>query len=123
MAKQVERKDEESVEQWIERLVNENAVVIFSKSYCPYCTMAKQEISAVRDVPGFNGAVVFEIDRMRDGNRIQQALAKKTGRRTVPNVFVNGKSVGGGDDVVRLSRTHKLSPMIRDAVSAVSVSA
>ncbi|KAJ8900734.1 hypothetical protein NDN08_000035 [Rhodosorus marinus] len=123
MAKQVERKAEESIEEWIERLVKENAVVVFSKSYCPYCTMAKKEISAVRDVAGFDGAVVFEIDRMRDGNRIQQALARKTGRRTVPNVFVNGKSVGGGDDVVRLSRTKKLSPMIRDAVSAVSVSA
>uniref|UniRef100_A0A7S0BL63 Glutaredoxin domain-containing protein n=1 Tax=Rhodosorus marinus TaxID=101924 RepID=A0A7S0BL63_9RHOD len=123
MARQVERKDEESIEEWIERVVKENAVVVYSKTYCPYCTMAKNEISAVRDVAGFKGAVIFEIDRMRDGNRIQQALAKKTGRRTVPNVFVNGKSVGGGDDVVRLSRTHKLSPMIRDAVSAVSVSA
>jgi len=33
------------------------------------------------------------------GPQLQQSLSESTGRRTVPNVLVNGKSIGGGDDI------------------------
>lgn len=54
--------------------------VIFSKTYCPYCTMAKDNLRA----EGGKFEVV-ELDERSDGGAIQAALADLTGRRTVPN--------------------------------------
>jgi glutaredoxin len=45
---------------------------------------------------------VVELDHHPHGPEIQQALATLTGRATVPNVLINGKSIGGGDDVALL---------------------
>ena len=45
------------------------------------------------------------------------ALEQLTGRRTVPNVFIGGASVGGGDETVALRRTGELRPLL-DAARA-----
>ena len=42
---------------------------------------------------------MVELDQHPLGNGIQNLLDKTTGRRTVPNILINGKSVGGGDDI------------------------
>ena len=42
---------------------------------------------------------VVELDQHPLGAGLQNALEKSTGRRTVPNILINGKSVGGGDDI------------------------
>ncbi|BBN10052.1 glutaredoxin 3 [Marchantia polymorpha subsp. ruderalis] len=73
-------------------LVSENAVVVFSKSYCPYCIKVKQLLSSL----GAKMKVV-ELDDEKDGDEIQSALAKWTKQRTVPNVFVGGQHIGGCD--------------------------
>lgn len=48
------------------------------------------------------------------GGRLQAALEKSTGRRTVPNVLINGKSIGGGDDVANFDAEGKLAEMIKN---------
>ena len=45
---------------------------------------------------------VVELDEHPLGPLLQTALGKMTGRKTVPNVLINGKSIGGGDDVAAL---------------------
>lgn len=45
-------------------------------------------------------AVVIELDERDDGDAIQAALQQITGQRTVPNVFVKGKHIGGCDDTL-----------------------
>ena len=45
---------------------------------------------------------VVELDIHPLGPGLQDALAKSTGRRTVPNVLVSGRSIGGGDDIEAL---------------------
>ena len=57
---------------------------------------------------------VEELDLNRLGPRLQDALLKMTGRRTVPNVLINGKSIGGGDDVAALDAQGKLAGLIRE---------
>lgn len=44
---------------------------------------------------------LFELDEMADGAEIQAALTTMTGQRTVPNVFVNGKHLGGNDGALQ----------------------
>lgn len=45
---------------------------------------------------------------------MQAALQKSTGRRTVPNILVNGKSIGGGDDVAALDAEDKLAAKLHE---------
>jgi glutaredoxin 3 len=90
----------------VKRLVSEHAVLVFSKTYCPFCAKAKEALRSV-------GAkfAVLELDTRDDGDRIQAALAELTGRRTVPNVFVGGRTIGGGDDTARLAQSGELAKL------------
>lgn len=88
------------------------AVIIFSKTYCPYSKKAKHILlDQYKIVPE---PYVAELDTHPLGARLQAALQKSTGRRTVPNVLINGKSIGGGDDVAGLDHEDKLASTIRD---------
>lgn len=108
---------------FIEETIRKYPVVIFSKTYCGYSAAAKSAIaSAGKDVAGFEGAHIVELDTRADGGAIQRALAARTGRSTVPNVFIGGKPVGGGDDMVRLSRQGVLPQMLRAAPDTLATS-
>ena len=50
----------------------------------------------------------MELDQHPLGAALQARLAKMTGRSTVPNVLINGKSIGGGDDVAELDVRREL---------------
>ncbi|KAE8149619.1 glutaredoxin [Aspergillus avenaceus] len=75
-------------------LINENPVVVFSKSYCPYCTASKKLLSD-------QGATfhALELDLEKDGSAIQDALQEITSQRTVPNIFIKQKHIGGNSDL------------------------
>lgn len=53
------------------------------------------------------------------GGDIQAWLGKNTGRKTVPNIVVNGKSIGGCDDLYRLHREGKLEDTVREAAGDI----
>jgi thioredoxin reductase (NADPH) len=96
-------------EKCITELVHTYPVVVFSKSWCPYCKRALEALA----VEGVVGApVLFVVSLDRDANGIQSTLATMTGRRTVPNVFVGGKSIGGGDETVSLQRSGELKALL-----------
>jgi len=78
-------------------------VVLFSKSWCPYCTRTK-ELFDQMDVP----YAAVELDEREDGAAIQAELLRTTGQRTVPSVFVGGDHVGGCDDTYALHASGQL---------------
>ena len=86
-------------------------VVVFSKSYCPYCTKAKNALSSVGAHPK-----VYELDLSTfegfSAGDVQAELGKMTGATSVPRVFVNGKFIGGGDDTARLAANGQLAKML-----------
>ncbi|RAL09299.1 glutaredoxin [Aspergillus homomorphus CBS 101889] len=87
-------------------------IIIFSKSYCPYSAKAK---SILVDKYSITPApFVVELDQHPRGRELQGVLAETTNRRTVPNVLVNGKSIGGGDDVTALDESGKLTSTLRE---------
>ncbi|CAN0275020.1 unnamed protein product [Ectocarpus sp. 8 AP-2014] len=94
-------------------MVGKHGVVVYSKSYCPFCAKAKK---ALKDV----GAKyeLIELDQVDNGSAIQDALQSITGQRSVPNVFIGGTSIGGGDDTVRLQQSGELLTKVT-AVGAV----
>ena len=50
---------------------------------------------------------------MKNGSEIQNALFHLTNQKTVPNVFIKGKHVGGNDDTFNLDKSGKLKEMLK----------
>ncbi|XP_050373796.1 glutaredoxin-C4 [Argentina anserina] len=92
---------------FIKKTVSSNKIAIFSKSYCPYCRRAKAVFKELKQVP-----YVVELDERVDGRDIQDALSEIIGRRTVPQVFVNGKYIGGSDDTVAAYESGELAKLL-----------
>uniref|UniRef100_M4BXN3 PPIase cyclophilin-type domain-containing protein n=1 Tax=Hyaloperonospora arabidopsidis (strain Emoy2) TaxID=559515 RepID=M4BXN3_HYAAE len=90
--------------------INQNALVLFSKSYCPYCKKTKETLAELGAKP-----LVFELDTRDDGPAIQAFLFRLTRQSTVPNLFIRSKSVGGNDNVQELKRSGELLGQLEDA--------
>ncbi|XP_054646519.1 glutaredoxin 2 isoform X1 [Dunckerocampus dactyliophorus] len=103
--------------QYVNEVVSQNCVVIFSKTTCPYCKMAKNVFNEI-------GATykVIELDEHDEGRRLQEALAQVTGARTVPRVFINGSCIGGGSDTKQLHQQGKLVPLIKQCAPCCAAS-
>ncbi len=80
-------------------------ILVYTTNYCFYCLRAKRLLSA-------RGYAFTEIDVSDDS--VQRAwLVEKTKRRTVPQVFIDGRSVGGYDEIAALDRRGELARMVR----------
>mmetsp|Transcript_41541 Transcript_41541/g.119890 ORF Transcript_41541/g.119890 Transcript_41541/m.119890 type:complete len:172 (+) Transcript_41541:118-633(+) len=98
----------DETESFITTTINDYKVVIFSKSYCPFCTRTKKRFRTLGE-----DALIFELDLMSEGAEIQSKLASMTGQRTVPNVFVNGTHVGGNDETHKAASSGKLEALLK----------
>ncbi|KAG0349032.1 hypothetical protein BG004_002560 [Podila humilis] len=76
----------------IRQSIAENPVMIFSKSYCPYCLRVKDLFDDMQVK-----YKALELDEHELGDEIQQSLKAFSGQSTVPNVYVKGSHVGGSD--------------------------
>ncbi|KDP46838.1 hypothetical protein JCGZ_24047 [Jatropha curcas] len=92
---------------FVKKTISSHKIVIFSKSYCPYCKRAKAVFKELNKVPH-----VVELDERDDGQNIQDALSKVVGRRTVPQVFIDGKHIGGSDDTVEAYTSGELAKLL-----------
>mmetsp|Transcript_28398 Transcript_28398/g.86811 ORF Transcript_28398/g.86811 Transcript_28398/m.86811 type:complete len:160 (+) Transcript_28398:25-504(+) len=92
----------------IKETIGSNDVVVYSKSYCPFCLKTKG-LFAELGVP----TTVIELDEVDGGSDIQNALASMTGQRTVPNVFINGQHIGGNDDTQKAYKSGKLKELLK----------
>ena len=105
-----ESEEERKVQAELNDILKKGPIIIFSKSYCPYSRKAKHILLDLYDIspPPY----VVELDQHDLGSGLQGLLATMTGRRTVPNVLINGKSIGGGDDVQELDEDDKLASTV-----------
>merc|ERR1719263_764609 len=92
----------------VEDTVASSDVVVFSKSWCPFCSQTKALFESMDGVD----ATVVELDLEADGAETQAALAELTGQRTVPNVFIRGTHLGGNDDTQRAFASGALAAML-----------
>jgi glutaredoxin 3 len=82
---------------------------MYRTPYCPYCVSAARLLER-------KGAVVREID-VSYSRACREWLMEKTGMRTVPQIFINGRSVRGFDDIAELDRRGQLDPLLREPAS------
>lgn len=79
-------------------------VVIYTKDYCPYCQAAMRLLDGK--------GVAYERIEVTSA-AVQDEMAKKAGRRTVPQIFIAGEPVGGSDDLHALDASGKLDALLR----------
>lgn len=94
-------------EDMIQAKNREHPVMVYSKTYCPFCSEVKSLFSKM-DV----AAKVVELDTLADGDDVQAALQGVSGMRTVPQVFIGGTLVGGCDDTLAAYQSGSLMQML-----------
>jgi len=82
-----------------------NKVEIYTTAMCPYCVSAKGFLQR-------KGLDYSEVRVDLDPGRRDEMLARSNGRRTVPQIFIDGVHVGGFDDLVAADRSGRLGEII-----------
>lgn len=80
-------------------------VEIYVTPSCPYCMRAK----ALLDSKGVSYEI---IDIRQNPDKRREMLKRSDGRRTVPQIFINGVGVGGFDDIAELDKMGKLDSLL-----------
>ncbi|CCF50101.1 hypothetical protein NDA11_003597 [Ustilago hordei] len=102
-----------AAKQAAEKFISEHLVAVFSKSYCPYCSQAKSLIDKQLGLDK-SQVGVLELDQMgSEGSDIQAYLMEKTSQRTVPNIFINQKHLGGCSDLLDAQKSGKLQQLLK----------
>ena len=80
-------------------------VLMYSTEFCPFCIRARQLLEA-------KGVVYTDI-RIDEHPEKRDEMITKSNRRTVPQIFINGHSIGGCDDLYALDQTGKLDKLLK----------
>ena len=81
-------------------------IIIYTADYCPYCKAAKEFLKA-------KGVAYQEIDITHDQEK-RRDIASRSGQKTVPQIFINGKSIGCYSDLKALDEKGELAPLLSD---------
>jgi len=80
-------------------------VTMYCTATCPYCQRAEALLTA-------RGVTDIETVRIDDDPARRQEMIERTGRRTVPQIFIGTTHVGGFDDLSALDREGRLVPLL-----------
>ena len=83
-------------------------VVIYTQSWCPYCSRAKNLLER-------KGVAYREIKAPHGTPERKESIQRSGGQTSVPQIFIGGRHVGGCDELVALDAAGKLDPMLRAA--------
>ena len=81
------------------------AVTMYTTSYCGYCMRAERLLAA----RGIDDIVRIRVDEHPE-ERV--TMMRRTGRRTVPQIYIGERHVGGYDDLAALDRAGRLAPLL-----------
>lgn len=83
-----------------------NKIIIYSSEHCPYCTRAKDLLRSLN--------LAFEELRIdADPKLIQEMLNKTGGKKTIPQIFINDKHVGGFDNLQNIVEKDELESYLK----------
>jgi glutaredoxin 3 len=80
-------------------------VEIYTSPFCGYCFRAKRLLDS-------KGVAFEEYDVMMDQAKQREMVDRAGGRSTVPQIFIDGRHVGGSDELHDLDRAGKLDPLL-----------
>ena len=88
----------------------DNAVVVWCKSWCPFCSQVKEFFDKLEIE-----YLSIDLDNFHEEAEIMDALVGISGQRTVPNIFIGGQHVGGCDDTMDKYRSGELKKLLDSA--------
>lgn len=80
-------------------------IVLYSTTVCPFCIRAKMLLNK-------KNVTFEEINLDKNPERRDEMVKLAGGRRTVPQIFINGQHIGGCDDLHALDQAGKLDPLL-----------
>ncbi len=80
-------------------------VEIYTKDWCPYCVRAKKLLSD-------SGADIIDYPIDARGEKKSEMIQRAGGRTTVPQIFIDGRHIGGCDDLFDLDRSGRLAGLL-----------
>ncbi|WP_019833142.1 glutaredoxin 3 [Sphingomonas sp. PR090111-T3T-6A] len=80
-------------------------IEVYTKMGCPYCTRARQLLQA-------KGAAFEDIDITMGGPKRKEMLERAPHHTTVPSIFINGRHIGGSDDLAALEARGALDELL-----------
>jgi glutaredoxin 3 len=80
-------------------------VEIYTTAWCPYCSRAKALLER-------KGIAYEEKDAPHGSDHRREAIERSGGRTTVPQIFIDGRPIGGSDELHALERAGKLDPLL-----------
>jgi len=86
-------------------MADTDRIVVYSTPFCAYCGAAKRLLAG-------KGVEVTEIDVMFDPAQRQKMMEMSGGRRTVPQIFIDGKHIGGFDDLSIIEANGELDRLL-----------
>ena len=86
-------------------------VMMYATAVCPYCVAAERLLRS-------KGVSQIEKVRVDSDPARRVEMTERTGRRTVPQIFVGEHHVGGFDDLAALDHAGKLDPLLRGEAAA-----
>ena len=86
-------------------------IQVYTTTYCPYCVRAKKLLTT-------KGVAFEEIDVTEDDELRTRMVELAGGRRTVPEIFINDKIVGGYDELKALDDEGKLDALLAESAPA-----
>ena len=81
-------------------------ITVYAGANCSYCVRAKMLLKK-------KGAAFEEIDVSANPERREEMIQKSGGRRTIPQIFIDDKLIGGCDDLYALDADGKLDPLLK----------
>lgn len=81
-------------------------ILLYTKSWCPYCNRAKALL-------GKKGVDYTNIDIEEQPGKRKEMIDRAGGKTTVPQIFINGKHIGGCDDLYALEKAGKLDALLK----------
>ena len=92
--KKIDHAKSQDYTQVVRNYIKNNKVMVFSKDTCPFCHKLKMLFKRI----GLTEFEWVEVNRIQNGEEIYSAMKKMSGRYSVPNVYINGKNIGGCDE-------------------------
>jgi len=86
-------------------MADTDRIVVYSTPFCGYCGAAKRLLAG-------KGVDVTEIDVMFDPEQRQKMMEMSGGRRTVPQIFIDGRHIGGFEDLSALDANGELDRLL-----------
>ena len=83
------------------------AITLYVTGWCPYCQRAKQLLT--------QKSLAFDEINVDDDAKFREEMTARSGRRTVPQIFIGDRHIGGCDDLIALDSSGELDRLIQGA--------